>query len=40
MCDREDKIRESRDQDRRHTISRAIECSFSAIEIRNKDSDA
>jgi hypothetical protein len=39
MCDREDKMKISRDQDRKHTISRAIKCSFSAIEIKNQDSD-
>jgi hypothetical protein len=39
MCDRDEKIRESRDQDRRHTIIRAIKCSFSLVIIKEKKSE-
>jgi hypothetical protein len=39
MCDREEKIKESRDQNKRHTIIKAIECSFSFVVIREKKSD-
>jgi hypothetical protein len=39
MCDRDEKIRESRDQDRRHTIIRAIKCPFSLVIIREKESE-
>jgi hypothetical protein len=39
ICDRDERLREARDEKRRHTISRCIECSFSLIAKRLNDSD-
>ncbi len=40
ICDRDRKINESRDQNRRHIANRRIECSFFVVVIRDVDSDA
>jgi hypothetical protein len=39
ICDRDERIRESQDQNRRHTASKLIECSFFMIVKRLNDFD-
>jgi hypothetical protein len=39
ICDRDERLREVRDEERRHTISRCIECSFFLTAKRLNDSD-
>jgi hypothetical protein len=40
ICDRNRKLNESKNQNRRHISNRRIECSFFVVVIRDVDSDA